>query len=717
MISHLLRCKDNGGNIVTRKRLHFAIAVLAVLAVALSVINFLPILPMSVAAVEYPVRGKVTASPSLYFRTGPGTGYSALGVIPYDTEVDVLGETSGERIGDIDTWYRVRYLNSEGYVFGRWIEFIEWEPPEDPAADPAFEAELTKQGFPESYKPALRRLHAKYPAWKFVSVKTDFSFDYAVDGQYLPGKSINYVPASSPDATKSKAPGDYNESTGNYTYYEPGWVAASRGIIAYQMDPRNFLDEQHIFMFESLSYDATAHHHQGVAKMLANTFMAGSGPIEYTTTDNTIAELDMSYADIFMEAAQTSKVSPYHLVSRVRQEVGNQGSISCSGKNKGLEGYYNFYNIGAYGGPNPALEGVKFAKNGYKNNPTGNKRILIPWTSPRKAIVGGAIFLGHDFINAGQETLYLQKFNLRGGYPFWHQYMANVFAPMTEGRIVYNGYRKDNTLSDSKVFAIPVFTAMPQYPVPYPETAKSPINHLASISVNGNKVLGFHRSNHRYVYDVYGDNNTIKLTAEKVSPVSTVSGTGTFSLKKGENRFNIYVTAQDGGVRLYSLNVRYLGIPDPRDDTPRVSSSLRIDETGIYGVETAGGANDTEAVLATFEYPEDSEAVIVDLNGKVVDGLAATGDRVIVQRIGAADPAAEEADGSPILFERPLIIYGDITGDGYVDSADVEVLTDVLLGYTDLDPAQILAADINRDGAVNVLDLQILSESVGSPSN
>jgi len=75
------------------------------------------------------------------------------------------------------------------------------------------------------------------------------------------------------------------------------------------------------------------------------------------------------------------------------------------------------------------IEGLVFARDGYANNPAENERLMLPWNTPERSITGGAIFLGKDYINNLQNTLYLQKFDLRHGPNYWHQYMANVFAP------------------------------------------------------------------------------------------------------------------------------------------------------------------------------------------------------------------------------------------------------------------------------------------------
>ena len=57
------------------------------------------------------------------------------------------------------------------------------------------------------------------------------------------------------------------------------------------------------------------------------------------------------YSKAFMNAASKSGVSPYHLASRVKQEVVINSTLmssSVSGKVAGYEGIYNFYNISLF---------------------------------------------------------------------------------------------------------------------------------------------------------------------------------------------------------------------------------------------------------------------------------------------------------------------------------------------------------------------------------
>ncbi len=99
---------------------------------------------------------------------------------------------------------------------------------------------LRSRGFPESYKYYLRILHAAHPQWIFKSQKTGLSWTDVIDKESKVG--INLVHKSSNDSWKSD---DYGakDSNGNYIEFDSGgWIAASRSIVEYYMDPRNFFE-------------------------------------------------------------------------------------------------------------------------------------------------------------------------------------------------------------------------------------------------------------------------------------------------------------------------------------------------------------------------------------------------------------------------------------------------------------------------------------------
>lgn len=88
-----------------------------------------------------------------------------------------------------------------------------------------------------------------------------------------------------------------------------------------------------------------------------------------------------------------------------------------------------------------------------------------PWTSPRLAIEGGAKYITSAYINKGQFTSYLKKFNVNpeSGRVYNHQYMANLAAPYSEAYSSHKSYRDNGLLLLPLEFTIPIFNDMPDY--------------------------------------------------------------------------------------------------------------------------------------------------------------------------------------------------------------------------------------------------------------
>lgn len=255
---------------------------------------------------------------------------------------------------------------------------------------------------------------------------------------------------------------------------DSGWVDSSRQAVEYCMDPRNFLNEGRLFQFEGLSYNADTNNLDGVEKILYGTEFYHTKVSYLDSSGNTI-NMNEKYSDLILRGGQTSKVSPYHLASRIKQEVGPFLShSSISGRVAGFEGYYNFYNIGATSSPEPMgaiKKGLQYAKDGKGASQATKDKFLIPWNTKERAITGGGIFIGSSYINVGQNTIYLQKFDVnddRGDNLFSHQYMTNVLAPSNEAKSIYNGYQKSGLLETSMNFIIPVYHNMPTIPTQSP---------------------------------------------------------------------------------------------------------------------------------------------------------------------------------------------------------------------------------------------------------
>ena len=101
------------------------------------------------------------------------------------------------------------------------------------------------------------------------------------------------------------------------------------------------------------------------------------------------------------------------------------------------------------------------------------------------SILKGSDFISANYIKKGQDTLYLQKFNVNpnGAYkPFTHQYMQNITAPTTEARSIRRLYESANSLDSTFVFKIPVFENMPPTACTEPGT-EQPVPETLDISL------------------------------------------------------------------------------------------------------------------------------------------------------------------------------------------------------------------------------------------
>ena len=243
------------------------------LALAVQLPGAVPFHPMDTYA--YTGAATVKAS-SLNVRSGAGTGYQAMGRLAAGASIQVLGEQRGT---DGKTWYQIRFSGTggteqTGYVSAEYVRL-----PVSYTTDSDFEAKLSAEGFPESYKNGLRQLHAQYPNWVFKAKKTGLDWNTVIENEALLGR--NLVSSGSISSWKSVESGAYNWDNSTWTGFDgSNWVAASEDIIRYYMDPRNFLDDTYVFQFLSHEYNSSTQTRDGLAKMVEGSFLSG-------TTDST----------------------------------------------------------------------------------------------------------------------------------------------------------------------------------------------------------------------------------------------------------------------------------------------------------------------------------------------------------------------------------------------------------------------------------------------
>ncbi len=347
-------------------------------------------------------------------------------------------------------------------------------------AEDEFESSIA--AFPESYKPYLRELHEKYPEWVFTPFETELDWKTVIDNEYGTKNLIDHSAAN--DNLKSRAPGHYDADKDKFVYKDGGFVTANRLAVEYFMDPRNFLNEEGIFQFEQLTFseDFTA---EDVENIIKGTFMADKF-ITYYNADGELIETEEKYSEVILEAGRENNINPCYLASKIRNEVGADGSASVSGTHSVYPGIYNFYNIGATDGSGAITRGLAWANGGENGTATSYGR---PWDTPAKSIAGGAKYIAEGYIARGQFTGYLQKFNVNKatGSLYLHQYMSNVTGALSQGYTNYTAYAKSGRLYEKFIFSIPVFENMPSQDVDTQKASNADsVGQLAKISTTAN---------------------------------------------------------------------------------------------------------------------------------------------------------------------------------------------------------------------------------------
>lgn len=379
----------------------------------------------------------------------------------------ILGEKDGSKVNGSTKWYRVSYTHRDngklyvGYVHSSYVKVCE-----------KFDYATEKfSEFPESYRPYLAALSEAFPTWTFYPLDTKKDWSAAVaeqavvraeDGTLTSPSFISKNYASIYRSTK--VVGGMNAATtlldGNKMY------CASEGAVAYFMDPRNFLNEVDIFMFAMQGFDEKIHTLEAVESMIKGTYM------ETLSTEDADGK-SVSYAEAFLEAGKQSGISPFYLLITSFSENGTVGTPLSKGNLDGRvcqnaqcnagdahKGYYNFFGIGSTPEGSPQHNGLEYA-------------IDKGWDSAYKAILGGAEFQKNGYIDAGQQTPYLKKFNVNPDAKtphVWHQYMQNIAHPETEALLLFREMVEKELLGLSHEFLIPVYKNMPEEACALPNT-------------------------------------------------------------------------------------------------------------------------------------------------------------------------------------------------------------------------------------------------------
>ncbi len=129
------------------------------------------------------------------------------------------------------------------------------------------------------------------------------------------------------------------------------------------------------------------------------------------------------------------------------------------------------------------------------------------------------------------------------------------------------------------------------------------------------------------------------------------------------------------------------------ESAPNISSgTYQVREWGISGISPGISAEPLLQKLSS-----EGKLSVVSAKGAKATGNVCTGSFVRVTY-----------DAGKAFFDLPIVLFGDLDGDGEITESDVFALQSHLVHGTPLTGARLRAADVDHDGEVGVLDLFLL---------
>ncbi len=566
----------------------------------------------------------------------------------------------------------------------------------------------------------INELQTAHPDWTFTILYTGLDWNEVLYNE----TTVDHGKSLTQKITREWLCTHCNPDINNLTAHEPGWYCASQEAVAYYLDIRNWLTEDYIFTFEGLTFDESIQNEEGVNKILKGTFM-DVPTITYTDTAGNSQVINKSYVQIIMEAAREYNVSAYHLASRLRQEqgAGDSGLISgtfkytdSNGNVEDYTGYYNYFNVNAYGSTNAEIirRGLKYASSDSRS---------FKWTTPELAIKGGAEFLAKEYIGSYQDNLYLQKYSVDSysNSLYTHQYMANISAPFTEGNSVRSAYEEIDAINNSFNFVIPVYENMPNDICRRPENNMTLVTNNVQTTASYLKIRTGASTNYSSITSVPRGTTLLRIEMANLPGVDgnywdrVVYNTGeTIIIGYATREYLIdiadVVTVNEQDVTKTSVNLR--NGPGTSSTTIIKTLSENVNVTIMdkipytinghiwYRVKLEDG---TQGYLASTYLKSYAPPANYKIDGNYMVVAPTT---TLSSISGLTSSNGAWGTGAIVNLngvDYTLAMVGDANGDGVIDSAD---LLKIVKHLKELSKIDILSAgDANRDGIIDSADL------------
>lgn len=513
-------------------------------------------------------------------------------------------------------------------------------------------------------KERIKQLQSKYPNWNFKILYTGLDWNEVISNEYTghgsSPKNLVYKTSNYQGQWICAICGEKGYDNGN-------WKCASEQAIKYMMDPRNSINASDIFQFEELTN--TGCDVNVLKSMTKGTFLEG-------------------HEQGIINASNNNNVNAYYIVARLIQEQGKEGTVLAKGTgyNGQYVGYYNAFNIAASGNSTAEILTNALAYAHKKG-----------WTSLDASINGGISFLAKQYIQKGQNTLYLQKFDVETTNGLYsNQYMQNILAAQNEGTTLRNTYININSMSSSHTFIIPVYENMPNEICSRPDTNGTSVTDKDVVKVNVDSTLRIRNNPNGNEIVGWLYKNEIVTRLEKAT--SKVGGTYWDKIQKSNGTIG-YVAREtyenEGTYKLYLVpineNNNNNNNNNDNKNTGADTSKVKIDKTNnIITVVPSAIAND---ILEAFS----GSIKITKADGSFLNG----GNDLM-------------ATGFIVDDKYTVVKKGDCNGDGVTNSLDAAVILRYTVGQYGLKDSYFKAGSISNNGNVTSLDAaKILRYAVG----
>ncbi len=521
-------------------------------------------------------------------------------------------------------------------------------------------------------KEKIQALKNKYPNWKFKILYTGLDWNTVIANEFTGH-------GTSPKNLVYKTSNYQGEwicpICGDKPYDNGSWRCASEQAIRYMMDPRNSINESDIFQFEQLTNSGTD---LNILKsMTKGTFLEG-------------------HEQGILDASNNNNVNSYYIVARLIQEQGRTGTVLTSGAgyNGQYAGYYNAFNIAASGNSTAAILTNALAYAQKKG-----------WNTLEKSINGGISFLSAQYIKKGQDTLYLQKFDVEATNGLYsNQYMQNILASQNEGATLRNTYIGMNAMSSSHTFIIPVYENMPNDNCIRPNSSGTSSIESDLVKVNVDSTLRIRNNPNGDTTVGWLYKNEIVTRLEKAK--SKVAGTYWDKIQKADGTTGYVARETYENEAKYKLYLVPVNQNDNQDDSNNNSNDNSNDNNNDNNV----GVN-TDKVQINKE----SKLIIVTPETIAADILKAFGGPTKITKADGSFLNSENdliATGFIVQDTYTVVKKGDCNGDGKVTASDYVLTKNHIMEVSTLVEAYKEASDYNGDKNITASDYVLIKNYI-----